>query len=79
MDKQSTAKAQTNRTRRQTYIIPKRTFPQRYPLTTIWSATIAGLAIFFSRPIYDAFIRTDVTSDIPADQRKEIMIKAWRI
>lgn len=72
-------KAQTNRTRRQTYIIPKRTFSQRYPLITIWASTIAGLAVFFSRPLYDAFIREPEIHDIPADKRQEAIIKAWRI
>lgn len=75
----SNTKAQTNRTRRQTYIIPKRTFAQRNPLTTIWASTIAGLAIFFSRPIYDAFIRDSEVQDIPAEQRREVLLKAWRI
>lgn len=45
--------------RRQTYIVPKRAFWQRYPMITIWTGTISALLIFFSRPIYDAFIRKD--------------------
>lgn len=79
MDQQNT-KTQTTRTRRQTYIIPKRTFIQRYPLTTIWVSTIAGLLVFFSRPLYDAFIREpEIHEEIPADQRRQAILKAWRI
>lgn len=72
-------KAQANRTRRQTYIIPRRPFSQRYPLTTIWVSTVAGLLVFFSRPLYDAFIREPEIHDIPADKRREAILKAWRI
>lgn len=73
------SKTQTSRTRRQTYIIPRRSFTQRYPLTTIWAGTIGGLLIFFSRPLYDAFIREHEIQDIPADQRREALLKAWKI
>lgn len=76
---QQTAKSQTTRTRRQTYIIPKRSYAQRYPLVTIWSFTIAGLLVFFSRPLYDAFIREPEIHNIPADQRREAILKAWKV
>lgn len=78
MDSQNT-KTQGTRTRRQSYIIPKRSFARRYPLTTVWTSTIAALLVFFSRPLYDAFIREPEIQDIPADKRREAMIKAWRI
>lgn len=75
-----TTKSQTTRTRRQTYIIPKRSFTQRYPLTTIWAGTIGGLLVFFSRPIYDAFFREQVPTEIPEGQTpREALMKAWRI
>lgn len=70
---------QANRTRRQTYIIPKRSVFQRYPLTTFWGCTVSALLIFFSRPLYDAFIREPEITDIPIGQRRESIIKAWRI
>lgn len=78
MEQQNT-KTQTTRTRRQTYIIPKRALYQRYPLVTIWGWTIAGVLVFFSRPIYDAFIRQPEVFDIPADQRRAAIQKAWKI
>lgn len=78
MDRQNT-KAQATRTRRQTYIIPKRSFAKRYPLTTIWTCTVAGLLVFFSRPLYDAFLREPEIHEIPPDQRREAILKAWRI
>lgn len=70
---------QATRTRRQTYIIPKRSIVQRYPLTTFWGCTVAALLVFFSRPLYDAFIREPEVFEIPADQRREAILKAWRI
>lgn len=73
------SKSQTTRTRRQTYIIPKRSFAQRYPMVTVWSATVGALLIFFSRPLYDAFIREPDFPDIPADKRREAILKAWKI
>lgn len=78
MDPQN-LKNQPLRTRRQTYIIPKRTFAQRNPLTVIWTCTIAGLLVFFSRPLYDAFIREPEYHDIPPEQRRAAIEKAWRI
>lgn len=72
-------KSQTTRTRRQTYIVPKRSFAQRFPMVTIWTCTVGGLLVFFSRPLYDAFIREPEYSDIPEDQRRAALIKAWKI
>lgn len=69
----------TAKQRRQTYIIPKRSIYQRYPLTFVWTCTIAGLLIFFSRPIYDGFIRTDFPEPPPPDKRREYILKAWKI
>lgn len=76
---QPNTQSQGARTRRQTYIIPKRSIIQRYPLTTFWGCTVTALLVFFSRPLYDAFIRQPEIHDIPADQRREATIKAWRI
>lgn len=76
---QPNAQSQVNRTRRQTYIIPKRSIAQRYPLTTLWGCTITALLVFFSRPLYDAFIREPEIHDIPVGQRREAIIKAWKI
>lgn len=39
--------------------IRKRTFVQRYPKTVFWTSVTTGLLVFFSRPIYDAFFRTE--------------------
>lgn len=70
---------QATRTRRQTYIIPKRSIIQRYPLTTFWGCTVTALLVFFSRPLYDAFIREPEFQEIPAERRRDAIREAWRI
>lgn len=39
------------------YKVPKQTLLQRYPRTIIGTITGISLLIFFSRPLYDAFLR----------------------
>lgn len=63
--------------KRQSYIIPKRNFLQKYPKTVVYVGTITGLLIFFSRPLYDAFIRDDITPIEPS-KRTETILRAWR-
>lgn len=80
MDKVTKNPITNAKTRRQTYIIPKRSIVQRYPLTFIWTCTISGLLVFFSRPLYDAFLRTDNPEPPPPPgQLRETIQKAWRI
>lgn len=66
--------------RRRSYIIPKRTFLQRYPKSVVLVGTVGGILIFFSRTIYDAFIRTDF-APVPADpdKRREAILQAWKV
>lgn len=53
----------------QSYKVPKRTWLQRYPRLTVNILTGTCLLIFFSRPLYDCFIRD--TSDLEVvDLRK---------
>lgn len=69
----------TNANRRQTYIIPKRVFWQRYPMTTLWTGTITALLIFFSRPIYDAFFRKDNFIELKTSkERIDYARKQWK-
>lgn len=42
-----------------TYRMQKRTWIQKNPRLFVGLTTAGGLLIFFSRPIYDIFIRTD--------------------
>lgn len=42
MDRQN-IKTQATRTRRQSYIVPKRSLPKRYPLTTIWVSNLLNV------------------------------------
>lgn len=79
MEQPNSPQSQAAKQRRQTYIIPKRSTAQRYPLTTFWGCTVTALLIFFSRPLYDAFIREPEVHDIPAGERRAAIIKAWRI
>lgn len=79
MEQPNNPQSQASRTRRQTYIIPKRSIAQRYPLTTFWGCTISALLVFFSRPLYDAFIREPEIHEIPVGERRAAIIKAWRI
>lgn len=64
--------------RKQSYIIPKRGYLQRYPLIYISVCTVIGLGTFFSRPIYDAFIRDEYTEYVPPEQRRQAIQNAWR-
>lgn len=41
---------------RPNYVVPKRTFFQKYPRVVIISTISSFLLAFFSRPIYDIFI-----------------------
>lgn len=71
----------TNNTKkRQTFIIPKRSIVQKYPRTFIWTGTVIGLTIFFSRPLYDAFFRTEFAK-APEDpeERRDFIRKQWKI
>lgn len=65
---------------RKTFIVPKRSIIQKYPKIIIVGGTILGLGIFFSRPIYDAFFRTDF-APTPAtpEARREALLKAWKV
>lgn len=45
---------------RRSILRPKRTLIERYPRAFQLVIISSGLLIFFSRPIYDAFIRTDL-------------------
>lgn len=44
---------------RRNILIPKRSLIQRYPRAFQFIVVSTGLLILFSKPIYDAFIRTD--------------------
>lgn len=65
---------------RKTFIVPKRSFIEKYPKTVMVTGTILGLGIFFSRPIYDAFFRTEF-APTPAtpEARREALLKAWKV
>lgn len=41
------------------YKIPKRTLLQRYPKLFFWGSITLSLTVFYSRPLYDIFFRTD--------------------
>lgn len=70
----------TNNKKRQTFIIPKRNFVQKYPKTTVWVGTVVGLSIFFSRPIYDIFFRTEfAVAPTDPDERRAAVLKQWKI
>lgn len=65
--------------RRRSYIVPKRNFMQRNPKLVIYSGTALGLLIFFSRPIYDIF-RTDPGPPLPPSaNRREAILKQWKV
>lgn len=78
MDKPTPTTANTKK--RQTFIIPKRSLLQKYPKTFVWVGTTVGLAIFFSRPLYDAFFRTEfaIAPEDP-DERRAFLRKQWKI
>lgn len=77
MDQQSD---QSLHRRRRSYVIPKRSLVRRYPKFFVWTATITGTAIFFSRPLYDIFFRTEFTP-LPEDpdERRAAILKAWKV
>lgn len=66
--------------RRQTYIIPKRRIFERYPMVTLWSCTGVALLIFFSRPIYDIFIREPQYTELKEGEKlRDVIYKAWKV
>lgn len=74
-----TSKTNSTKPRRKTFIVPKRTFILRYPRATIWVGTTLGLLIFFSRPIYDAFFRTEFAPTPPPGKLREYTLKQWKV
>lgn len=71
--------SKSNPGRRQTYIIPKRKFWQRYPMITMWTCTTGALLIFFSRPLYDAFIREPQITELkPNETVREAVYRSWK-
>lgn len=65
--------------KRRSYIIPKRNIMLRYPRTFIHTTTVVALLIFFSRPLYDIFFRTDFLPAPPPEKRREALLKQWKI
>lgn len=73
-------RVQPKKGKRQTFVVPKRSFIQKYPKLSLFGAIGTGLAIFFSRTIYDAFFRTEFAPyAATADERRVNRQKAWRI
>lgn len=80
MDKENLNRVSFGANRKQSYIIPKRGIVQRFPLIYLTGGTILGLAIFFSRPIYDAFFRKQEYSPaLTPEQRRKAILDAWSI
>lgn len=78
MDKLSLPNTTTKK--RQTFIIPKRSIIQKHPKKSIYILTALGLAIFFSRPIYDAFFRTEFApTPVDPEKRRAALLKQWKI
>lgn len=78
MDRPPSSTTQTRK--RQTFIVPKRSLIQKYPKTTVWLGTVIGLSIFFSRPIYDIFFRTEFAqAPEDPDDRRAFVLKQWKI
>lgn len=78
MDRPPSSATQTKK--RQTFIVPKRSFIQKYPKSFVWVGTAIGTLIFFSRPIYDIFFRTEF-AEAPEDpeERRAFIKNQWKI